>query len=45
MSKRLYIVVEGDTEEQFVKAVLTPYFNVSYGLRYLVIRYLDGNRA
>ncbi|MDJ1491670.1 DUF4276 family protein [Cytophagaceae bacterium DM2B3-1] len=27
MSKRLYIVVEGDTEEQFVKEVLTPYFN------------------
>ncbi len=27
MNKRLYIVVEGDTEEQFVKEVLRPHFN------------------
>lgn len=26
MSKRLYIVVEGQTEEEFVKDLMAPYF-------------------
>ena len=26
MSKRLYIIVEGQTEQEFVKTVLSPYF-------------------
>lgn len=47
MSKRLYIVVEGQTEESFVKEVMAPHFIQSgiYYVRPVLIKTSEGHRG
>lgn len=39
MSKRLYIVVEGQTEEEFVKDLMAPYF-LDHGIYIILLSYI-----